>query len=121
MTEYRFNKHFKKTEDRVWRAFEKNKDKIKRVLIDDNGNVFKPKRVSMASNLHMVDYVVIGNKVYYLILTADFTREVGVKRYKKTILASIPQEFGGIGYYEEDVYGLSGFAEFIDAVKGLLK
>lgn len=85
------DRQFQKLEKRVQRIFTKFPNKLKRMIFDDEKNLYGEfvKNAGYNSELNIAYYVVLGKKIYIMTLNHDFTRSYAVMLYRKTIFGDV--------------------------------
>ena len=80
-------RQFDKLEKRVQRIFNKFPKRVKRMIFDDDENLYGEvvKNAPLINELSIAYYVVLGKKIYIMTLNRDFTRGYAVMLYRKTI------------------------------------
>lgn len=85
------DRQFQKLKKRVQRIFTKFPNKVKRMIFDDEKNLYGEfvKNAGYNSELNIAYYVVLGKKIYIMTLNHDFTRSYAVTLYRKTIFGDV--------------------------------
>lgn len=85
------DRQLQKLEKRVQRIFDKFPNKVKRMIFDDDKNLYGEfvKNAGYNSELNIAYYVVLGKKIYIMTLNHDFTRSYAVMLYRKTIFGDV--------------------------------